>query len=173
MQIITNYSNYFTKLEQYMINFKRKQESEREKLLDTIKYITKNINSSASLPPQAPTSQNSFKHPTNHVDVNNNSSSSHNNSPQQPQSQLLALKQLSSSLLSLKKQGSYNDVYQLHQMQTNKSFGTSKTGFLLKHASRSRVRKHWMRRKCVVENGSFMIFHSDVSLSFCCIVYLC
>lgn len=55
-----------------------------------------------------------------------------------------------------------NSAYQLHQLQTSKSYGTSKTGFLLKHSTRSRVRKNWLKRKCVVQNGLFCIHHGDV-----------
>ena len=65
-------------------------------------------------------------------------------------------------------------VYQLHQTPTNKSFGNSKTGYLLKHSLRNRMRKHWLKRKCVVENGLFLIYHSDVrtiSLFFASNVY--
>jgi hypothetical protein len=56
-------------------------------------------------------------------------------------------------------------VYQLHQTPTNKSFGNTKTGYLLKHSLRNRMRKHWLKRKCVVENGLFLIYHSDVNIN--------
>jgi len=64
-------------------------------------------------------------------------------------------------------------VYQLRQTPTNKSFGNTKTGYLLKHSLRNRMRKHWLKRKCLVENGLFLIFHSDVYIDiFGCLYQL-
>jgi hypothetical protein len=54
-----------------------------------------------------------------------------------------------------------NSPYQLHQPKINKTFGNSKTGYLLKHSSKSRVRKNWLKRKCIVNNGKLSIYHSD------------
>jgi hypothetical protein len=62
------------------------------------------------------------------------------------------------------KKNSDSSIYQLHQTPTNKSFGTTKTGYLLKHSLRNRMRKHWLKRKCAIENGLFLIYHSDVCL---------
>lgn len=54
-----------------------------------------------------------------------------------------------------------NSPYQLHQPKINTSYGTSKSGYLLKHSSKSRVRKNWLKRKCVVNDGILSIYHSD------------
>jgi hypothetical protein len=150
MQIITNYSNYFTKLQQYMIGFNKSQDSEREILIDAIDSVTKSYSNQARK-----TKTDSFKRANRHR--NTSQTTNHHSSTQS----------LSSSD-SLRKPNNgnnvtTNDVYNIHQLETNKSYGTTTEGFLLKHASRSRMRKQWMKRKCVVENGLFYIFHSDVS----------
>lgn len=37
-----------------------------------------------------------------------------------------------------------------------------KVGFLYKRTQNSKVRKHWIKRKCKASNGHFFIYHSDV-----------
>ena len=55
-------------------------------------------------------------------------------------------------------------VYNLHQLQGNKHYGYSKTGYLCKKSEgkMSRV-KVWQKRKCEVRDGFLYVFHSDES----------
>ncbi|KAI1289605.1 Arf-GAP with SH3 domain, ANK repeat and PH domain-containing protein 1 [Halotydeus destructor] len=55
-------------------------------------------------------------------------------------------------------------VYNLHQLQGNKHFGYSKSGYLNKKSEgkMSRV-KVWQKRKCEVKDGFLYVFHSDES----------
>lgn len=55
--------------------------------------------------------------------------------------------------------------YSLHQLQGNKAHGNEKKGFLLKK-SEGRMRRTWQRRRCVIVEGSMLIYHQDVSPSF-------
>lgn len=52
--------------------------------------------------------------------------------------------------------------YSLHQLQGNKAHGNEKKGFLLKK-SESRMRRTWQRRRCVIREGTMLIYHQDES----------
>ncbi|XP_025088851.1 arf-GAP with SH3 domain, ANK repeat and PH domain-containing protein 2-like isoform X2 [Pomacea canaliculata] len=52
--------------------------------------------------------------------------------------------------------------YSLHQLQGNKAHGNEKKGFLLKK-SEGRMRRTWQRRRCVIVEGSMLIYHQDES----------
>ena len=144
MQLISNYTNCFNKIEESFSDFKRKQVEEKEELRETLNKIKQ---------------QSQFSSKINLNNDNMNSLSlavSSNQLNSSPQSAFVKQKTTTS--------GNTSDqtVYQLHQTPTNKSFGNTKTGYLLKHSLRNRMRKHWLKRKCVVEDGLFLIYHSDV-----------
>lgn len=169
MQLISNYSNYFNKVEENFIDFKRKQEEEKEQLTDTLNTITiaieqqqqrggiyRQYNSNFVLNDQYK-SMNSLSLAVSSNQLNVSPSSAFvKKRTTTPTPQVMPVAQPTST------DQNNQTVYQLHQTPTNKSFGTSKTGYLLKHSLRSRMRKHWLKRKCVVENGLFLIYHSDV-----------
>lgn len=49
------------------------------------------------------------------------------------------------------------DLRSVHNQSYNE-----KVGFLYKRTQNSKVRKHWIKRKCKASNGHFFIYHSDV-----------
>ncbi len=147
MLLISNYTNCFNKIEENFIDFKRKQFEEKEQLtetLNTIKQQTR-FNSIISL---------------NNDNMNSLSLAISSNQLNISPSSAFVKKSTTTTTNT-----SDQTVYQLHQTPTNKSFGNTKTGYLLKHSLRNRMRKHWLKRKCVVENGLFLIYHSDVYIN--------
>lgn len=68
-----------------------------------------------------------------------------------------------------------NSKLDLSSNRSNRSIsenGASKIGYLFKKTHNSKVRKYWIRRKCMADNGFFIIYHSDVCFFLKKILYI-
>lgn len=185
--MLTSYANYLNQLDNYLGNFKLKQQNEKEKLMETINFIKDILTARKDTKTQLNHRSNSQKlsspDTTQYngitIDANNTLSRNHKHKRYSTVETLDVLSHkrnsiadssfLAPSSSTPSTMPTENSVYQLHQLQTSKSYGTTKNGFLLKHSTRSRMRKNWLKRKCVVQNGLFYIHHGDLQKEPVCL----
>ncbi|XP_022242959.1 arfGAP with SH3 domain, ANK repeat and PH domain-containing protein-like isoform X1 [Limulus polyphemus] len=74
--------------------------------------------------------------------------------------ELRNLLRCSPSLDGREQVGATQSGYTLHQLQGNKHYGYTKTGYLNKKSD-GKMRKVWQKRKCETRDGYLFIYHSD------------
>ena len=137
LKTIEHFNGYINELSTKISSIKAKQDDERKKLVD-LRNVLKS--SAPFLESKDPSS--GLLNSVNNIN-HDNSSSHHRTASTKDKS---------------------TGVYNLHQLQGNKNFGSSKSGFLLKKSEGKMRVKVWQKRKCEVkEDGFLLISHSDES----------